>query len=370
MADEEKTKLDVETVLTQFDSKQPVLTRFCETTKGLIETCLQSSTIRFQSVQKRVKGREKLREKYLDPKKDYKQLDDITDQAALRVITYYEDEVDRVAEVIKREFDVDPKNSVDKRDTDPEKFGYYALNLVCQYLAARTYHIEYREFRGISCEIQITSILRHAWSEIEHPWYDFKDAFPPEIKRRFARMAALLEIAESEFLMLRKVQADYKQSVDIQVQAAVPSVPLDAVSMRSFIEQDRLVAAIDESIASLLSRPLSSTLTERFADIRVDFAKAAGMMTLPDLRESLMKYREWVLEYVEECRRRVWRDSAPKRPLEKGICITHLSVLLLSIRGASGVSDELLKLGIRLPPKEIAGQVDVAERIAAKYSGQ
>jgi hypothetical protein len=53
-------------------------------------------------------------------------------------------------------------------------------------------------------EVQITSILRDAWSEIEHPCYNLKEALPPDIKRRFARMAALLEIAESEFLALRK----------------------------------------------------------------------------------------------------------------------------------------------------------------------
>jgi hypothetical protein len=69
-----------------------------------IEASLDDAGIQYQSVQIRVKSKKKLKEKYLDPTKKYEKLDDITDLAGLRVITYYEDEVDRVAEVIKKEF--------------------------------------------------------------------------------------------------------------------------------------------------------------------------------------------------------------------------------------------------------------------------
>jgi putative GTP pyrophosphokinase len=258
MTDTEKPedpRADVETVLAEFDRKKEVLATLCETTKGLIEKCLQGDGIRFQYVQARVKNRDKLRAKYLDPKKNYRQLDDITDQAGLRVITYYEDEVDLVARVIKREFEIDSKNSVDKREVDPEKFGYYALNYVCRYLDARTKHIEYKAFQGVPCEIQIMSILRHAWSEIEHPWYDLKDAFLDDIKRRFARMAALLEIAESEFLSLKKIQSDYVLAVGVQVETNVPDVPVDPVSLKTFIEQEPLVGEIDTVLASIIGSP-------------------------------------------------------------------------------------------------------------------
>jgi hypothetical protein len=83
------------------------------------------------------------------PKKNYRQLDDITDQAGLRIITYYEDEVDLVAKAIKREFEIDSENSIDKREIDAEKFGYYALNCVCRYSDTRTRHVEYRDFGGV-----------------------------------------------------------------------------------------------------------------------------------------------------------------------------------------------------------------------------
>src|ERR1700723_2210435 len=93
--EEEPKAADVDDVLVEFDRRAPALRSLCETTKDLIQEFLQNSYVPFQSVQARVKNRKKLREKYLDPDKGYKQLDEITDLAGLRVITYYPDEVDR-----------------------------------------------------------------------------------------------------------------------------------------------------------------------------------------------------------------------------------------------------------------------------------
>jgi putative GTP pyrophosphokinase len=209
----ESPRAEVEAILAEFDAREDLLAAFCARTKGLIEAGMQDAGIRCQSVQFRVKTKRKLREKYLDPTKKYTRLDDITDLAGLRIITYYEDEIDQVAEIIKREFDVDLENSVDKRQVEPDRFGYSALNYVCRHLSKRTSDVEYKRFTGICCEIQITSVLRHAWSEIEHEWYDLKDAYPENVKRRFYRTAALLELAESEFLDIRKQRTNYQNQL-------------------------------------------------------------------------------------------------------------------------------------------------------------
>jgi len=231
-----------ESILSEFDSQENILEAFCSKTKDLIEACLDDAKIQYHSVQARVKSRKKLREKYLDPSKRYRRLRDITDLAGLRIITYYEDDIDRVAHVIKKEFDLDLENCVDKRNSEPDRFAYSALNYVCQHLEKRASDVEYKRFAGIRCEIQMTSILRHAWSEIEHEWYDLKTEYPRNIKRRFYRLAALLEIAESEFLDLRNSRTQYERSVAVRVEAQVPDLPIDSVSMRSLIEQEPLVA--------------------------------------------------------------------------------------------------------------------------------
>jgi putative GTP pyrophosphokinase len=47
------------------------------------------------------------------------------------VITYYSSDVDRVADIVRREFSVDRENSIDKRAVlDPDRFGYLSLYYV------------------------------------------------------------------------------------------------------------------------------------------------------------------------------------------------------------------------------------------------
>jgi putative GTP pyrophosphokinase len=361
-------KADVDAVLLEFDGKKDMLVAFCAKTKTLIEECLQDATIRYQSVQARVKKRDKLREKYLDPAKSYKALNEITDQAALRVITYYEDEVDKVAEVIKREFDIDAENSVDKRDTEPDKFGYYALNYVCTHLKRRTSDVEYKKFCAVQFEIQVTSVLRHAWSEIEHPWYDLKGAFPDTIKRRFARMAALLEIAESEFLSLRKLLSDHKSALDVQVTANVPDIRIDVASLRSFIEQDPLVAKIDEELAAIMGLPISESLPDSSVESSLRDTKAVGITKLEELRRYLWTYHAAIPEFVDRCRKEIWPPppSRPNSHINRGICIFHMAQIMVGSRRKGDTVEFLKARGLRAVTWNVARQEEIAEEASTE----
>jgi ppGpp synthetase/RelA/SpoT-type nucleotidyltranferase len=367
MTDRKENAAPVEKVLAEFEARKGNLTDFCSRTKGLIEACLKDEKIQFQFVQARVKGSEKLREKYLDPKKKYKRLDDITDLAALRIITYYDDEVDRAAKVIKREFKIDKKHSVDKRQTDPDRFGYYALNYVCWHSPKRKADVEYKKFADVCCEIQITSILRHAWSEIQHDWYDLKDAFPGDIKRRFYRMAALLEIAESEFLELRKKKSDYIKSMDVQVGAQVLEVPLDPVSLRSFAINDPIVERIDQVLSDKTGRQLSDDLGDELCKHRYKVAWLAGFRTINAVRDSLVKYDAGIIEYFERCRK-LWSDAPTNKPLRKGSCIYHLAFMVLS----TGSSEEILTTGTGVLAQwsieDARLQIAAARGVMEKYS--
>jgi len=362
---------EVEVILAEFDTKKDILAEFCTKTKGLIEAALQDAKIPYQSVQLRVKSRKKLREKYLDSSKNYKRLDDITDQAGLRVITYYEDEVDKVADVIKREFDVDPVRSIDKRETEPDKFGYYALNYVCRHTHTRAADVEYKKFSDIWCEIQITSILRHAWSEIQHDWYDMKQAFPSDIKRRFARMAALLEIAESEFLDLRKKKSSYLRSVSVQVDAEVPGLLLDAVSLMSFIKQDPAVAVVDQSIAELVQRELSHEVPEANIHLLLKLASCAGFTALKDIRDGLKKHERAIHEYVDRSRQMALAKEEPRSPLPRGVCVFHLAVILIGGRGENVLLDTYREMGVTLDAtstQKVKERAAIAEEVLAKYA--
>lgn len=360
-------KMDAKSVLTEFDARKELLEKFCEKTKNLIEDSLQDAGLKYQSVQARVKNRQKVELKYLDTAKNYRKLDDITDLAGLRIITYYEDEVDAVAEMIKREFRIDPTNSIDKRLRQPDSFGYSAVNLVCSHLQSRTASVEYKKFADVTCEIQVTSILSHAWSEIEHDWYDLRDAFPDDIKREFSRLKALLEIAESNFIALRKSRASYERSVAIQVEARLPQLALDAVSLKSLIEQDEIILEVDKAVVSILGAELVESLSAATIELRLKAATLAGLRDLQGVREAVGRYRDAIIEYVERCRK-FW-IVPPETKVGRGISIIPLGILLSGRQGEECAAEAMASLGVTIAfNANIRPQFEVIQKILKRFS--
>ena len=146
------------------------------------------------------------------PDKDYRNLVEIPDVVGLRIITYYADQIDNVKNVILEEFAMLGQPD-DKRIAGPREFGYSALHIDFLYLQSRLDHTEYKRFQGNRFEIQITTVLGHAWAEIHHGWYDAKPAPPTDDERRFSRLAAVLDLADQEFLRIRK-EKDERQKLD------------------------------------------------------------------------------------------------------------------------------------------------------------
>jgi ppGpp synthetase/RelA/SpoT-type nucleotidyltranferase len=225
--------ISVEAVLAAFDSREKVFADLCATTNKLVETYLQEKTIKIHSTQSRVKEKSKLEDKYRDSEKDYKSLDDIPDVVGLRIITYYPEEIDQVANVIRQEFELIGSPD-DKRIGSPDnkrivkinEFGYSALHMDCKYTESQLARTEYRRFDGYRFEIQITTILGHAWAEIHHGWYDRKSFSPPDEERRFHRLAAVLELADQEFSLIRKAKIQRESMAPVMEDDSLPDISI------------------------------------------------------------------------------------------------------------------------------------------------
>ena len=319
-----------EEVLQELESKRPAFEEFCRKIKEYIEERLESEEIQIQSVQWRVKDAKKVKSKYSDPSKGekYTCLDDLTDIAGLRVITYYETDIDIVRQILEREFAVDLDNSHDKRiPIEPERFTYHALHLVVSLKPETLGNQTHKKFAQIRGEIQITSILRHAWAEIEHKWYDLKDSFPAKAKRRFARLSALIEMADEEFVSLRNEYEQSKQSANVMVAIGDQETPIDVASLRAFIEQEPLVAAIDREIVLIRDSKLTIKLPDHNLFAYVNLLRQSGLTTVGSLRADLERYREAILDYDREL------QSAPTQPVDgdivpEGVCTFQLGMML------------------------------------------
>lgn len=190
--------------------------------QSMLTILLENQTLHIQSISGRTKDQTSLADKIARKSHKYRALDEITDLCGIRIITYYEDEVDRIAAFICKHFSIDKENSIDKRKKlSPNEFGYTSLHLIVNLPVNAKGICQGAYDRICKVEVQIRSILQHAWAEIEHDLeYKNPAGTTNEIRRRFSRAAALLEAADEEFRSLRNTLAPEESSAE---DAALPS---------------------------------------------------------------------------------------------------------------------------------------------------
>ena len=169
--------------------------------------------------------------KYTDP------FNQITDKAAVRVITYFLSALKDVSRVVHEQFEV--IEELNKSSDQPEQVGYQSIHYLVKYPAARTAWLDYRRFDGLIAEIQVRTILQHAWAEIEHDiQYKALEALPARIKRRFAALAGLIEIADREFQAIedenKAIEVKARENVD---QGKLAEVEITPDAVRTFLNK-------------------------------------------------------------------------------------------------------------------------------------
>jgi len=179
----------------------------------ILREALKENDITFHSIKSRVKSvnsfKEKaLRQKYDDPAAE------ITDLAGIRIITLFEKEIHQISDIIKELFKIDFEKSEDKSDLlDADKMGYKSIHYIAELNQEKIHATDLEKFKGIKFEIQIRSILQHAWAEIEHDRnYKFKGKLPKHLQRRFYALAGMLEIADREFNTLSEEVEKFRQN--------------------------------------------------------------------------------------------------------------------------------------------------------------
>ncbi len=236
------------------------------------------------SLSSRVKERESLLAKLQRPDRTYARLAEVTDVVALRVVTYFEDDLPAVASFVEERFEVELARSGDTmRRLDPSQFGYRSLHYVCR--APRAIAEPLGLPQPFFFEVQIRTILQHAWAEIEHDLgYKSRPGLPDHLQRRFSRLAGLIEIADAEFVSLRQSLAAYREEVRQRITSCAGEVALDPVSLACFVQGPE-VAALDAALAERLGLAVGGPPFQTEYLLRM--LRLAGFHELGELRRAL-----------------------------------------------------------------------------------
>jgi ppGpp synthetase/RelA/SpoT-type nucleotidyltranferase len=176
----------------------------------LVTSVLDEAGINYLTVSGRTKSIASFAEKatrtvdgerlYADP------LREIGDQLGVRVITYVRDDVDAVADLLGDQVVVNDDRDLGRETASEGRFGYASRHLQISLDPARESQPAYAHLRGRNVQVQIRTVLQHAWAEFEHD-IRYKGTVPAEhahdFDRRFTLAAGLLELADQEFATIR-----------------------------------------------------------------------------------------------------------------------------------------------------------------------
>jgi putative GTP pyrophosphokinase len=344
-------------ILSEYDSQETLYRDFAENCEFLLKKLLTAEGYRVHSVTSRLKDRDKLEEKLRREGKSYNQICDVTDTAGVRIITHFEDEVDKIGTLIEREFQVDSERSIDKRKVlDPDRFGYLSLHYICGLNADRLKLAENRKYDGLPCEIQIRSILQHAWAEIEHDLgYKRGSTVPAPIRRRFSRLAGLLELADQEFKNIRGELEKYAASVEDDIRIRPSQVEIDNVSLEAFMHTDPLYQDLINAMASKINARIDR---DTGRDLATEL-RYVGIKTVEDLREALASNKNLIF-----CQwARVIEGAHESSGIGEGLALLQLVIVAVSKGGASAIIEFFEKFGYRDP--DMAIEESAARIIAA-----
>ena len=260
-------------LLEQYHQRLPQLKKLEEQVDKILNEALSHQNIALNTLDHRIKTEKSFISKLERKGQKYQDINQITDLLGVRIVTFFTDDVDRVAVFVKDLFDVDWKQSVDKRKShELNSFGYNSLHYICRLKKGKLAHIPF--------EIQMRTALQHAWSAMEHDiGYKGPVRLPAIYMRQFSRLASLLELADDEFSRLRTTMNQYRRNI----QRLVDSGKLEEVPLNNDTFRDYLLThpfnSLNERIAAVNQAEIFPASLLPFCPVLEDF----GLETLGDV---------------------------------------------------------------------------------------
>ena len=268
-----------EAILQEYQDNRPRFREVEQEVKERLRKTFADAGLLVAALESRVKSYDSLAGKLELKGQKYRSLADLTDILGLRVITFYIDDVDKVASAVERLFTIDWENSIDKRKIhEIDSFGYLSLHYICSVP-----DFPYR------FEIQMRTLLQHAWANMDHDTgYKSGVEIPKRYMRNMSRLAGMLELVDDEFSKIRIELTDYRRRVQALVRSGnLDEVAIDGDTFRSYLELGPF-NQLNKRIASMNQAEIQEVSLMPYLAV----FKGMGFKTLGDISDLIKNYSE------------------------------------------------------------------------------
>ncbi len=332
-----RQKLPREQWVQQYSTRRPLYEEFRLKLDQLIRDLLHNEDINFHVIESRAKTVDSFREKLSRPGKSYSNpLKELTDLTGLRIILYYNDDIAVVSNLLQTEFQADLNRSIDKsQELAPDQFGYTSVHLVLNLSASRAVLSEWKRFAELTVEVQVRTVLQHAWASISHALqYKREEDIPIRFRRKLMRLSGLLELGDEQFSELRKEQVEFTDKIANELADKNLGVPIDAISLSEYLSNSIYALAIgDEALTAGFADSRDNPEYDKEMFQLIPICEVLGISTIEELDVNL-----------KSARRRAKKFFSMFSPLHPGAAgdSDHWSVVLLIALNSDSLPYKLL----------------------------
>ncbi len=249
-----------------------------------LELFLEENKISYLSLDYRIKSYESIKEKI--ERKNYANPDtQIEDFCGIRIICYYQSDVKKIVDLVEKEFEIiESQNKEELLNSD--EFGYRSHHLIIKIPESWQNAPNYRNLNELKAELQIRTVLMHAWAEIQHKLAYKKEEHIANKKmaRQFSRISAKLEEADEQFEDLRNDATNYQEELKSRA-----SQDDDTFKEIKEINLDNLQAYLDFKYPNRKKTDIAR-LVDELRELKISFE---------NIEEALSKSENYILNIIE-----------------------------------------------------------------------
>lgn len=140
---------------------------------------------------------------------------EIVDAVGARMIVPLSTDVAPVRDLLHERYVVEEEEARGAAD-QLEVPGYQSLHLLLRLRKHERGAPEFKDMADMVVEVQVRTILQHAWASLQHDLAYKTDRPPtPSLKRRLTALAGVLELADREFIQVREAHGDVEPIVAV-----------------------------------------------------------------------------------------------------------------------------------------------------------
>lgn len=304
-------------LMEEFKERQSLFREFGQSIEMLLKKRLVGTAMGDHIISSRPKALESFSRKI--HRKNYQNpLSDITDLTGVRVSVCYLDQIRIVEDILFDEFEIDRENSIDRSKIyAADTFGYLSVHYIISNSSQKATDADWKRFNGIKAEVQLRTTLQHAWALVNHALYKNESELPESLWRRLNRLAGLFELADQEFIEIRKQNEKYIADIIREFDNnRTDKIEINYFTLTQYLSRNQVAisaakAARDRNL--LLEDNLQREYYNRMDSASVaEVCKLLDINTIADLSALLDGHKSGNTEFIETIAgSNIWKFTKP-----------------------------------------------------------